>query len=131
MRIVILLMLCVSTLSGNELPDMPAPKVIITKPVIHPFLDRPNKVEIIAIAGLWTFDMGQTCHNLAHGGRENYLTQSCGSNIAITAGVNAGTVGLAWLLHRTGHHKLERLPMLWKAGDSISGIVFSKRHGAF
>jgi hypothetical protein len=125
-------LLAASYARADELPDMPAPKAIVQPHrAAHPFWDRANKVEATAMVGLAAFDLGQTCHNLTHGGREDNLTQSCPKDIAITVGIDAAALGAAWVLHRTGHHRLERIPMLWKVGDSISGIVYSKVHGAW
>jgi hypothetical protein len=116
---------------ANELPDSPAPKLEIVNRTPRPdttprFWDRTNKVEFGAMVGLAAWDMGQTCDFLAHGERELYLTQSCPKNIAITAGIDAGATLTAWLLHKTGHHKLERLPMLYFAGNSLYGVIVTK-----
>jgi hypothetical protein len=129
--LVFLVLFMGSGVCANELPDNPIAKTQVQPVAIHRFWDKPNKLEFGAMVGLAAFDMAQTCDNLANGGNESFLTQSCPKDLAIILGVNAGTVGLAWLLHRTGHHKLERIPMLWKAGDSINGIVYSKQHGAW
>ena len=130
--VILFLMLAASgACRANELPDMPAPKVEIVnrtpRPDVTPrFWDKTNKVEFGAMIGLAAWDMGQTCDFLAHGEREQYLTQSCGKNVAITAGIDAGATLSAWLLHKTGHHKLERLPMLYFAGNSLYGVIVTK-----
>jgi hypothetical protein len=124
---------------ANELPESPRPTIQSSwpdkpaKPIWkeHRFWDRANKVEAWTMAGLAGFDAGQTCHNISTGGHEYWLTQSCAKDLAVIGAINTGTLGVAWLLHRTGHHKLERLPMLWKSGDSLHAIVFSKMHGAW
>ena len=63
------------------------------------------------MVGVAAADMSQTCWNLARGGHEINLTQSCAKDIAITAGFDAAALGGARLLHRMGHERLARVPM--------------------
>lgn len=100
------------------------------KPV-HKFYDRPAKIELTVAIGAAAFDMAQTCHNLANGGREQFMTQSCAKNNLIEAGLLGAQELAAYTLHRTGHHKLERLVRLYSTVDSTIGIVYSKQHGAW
>ena len=131
LSISILLLLCAVPVLA--LPDAPTSKpdaFVAVRPSVHrPFWDRTNRIEFGVMISLAAFDMGQTCYGLARGAREINLTQSCPKNVALTAAFDTGAVGLAWLLHRTGHRKLERIPMIWKAQDNLQGIIYSKRHG--
>jgi len=98
----------------------------------HPFWDRINKSETVAMFGLEAFDMAQTCNNLAHGGREHFNSfQSCPKEVAYTLGIRVGAILAAYALHETRHHKLERMPMLYMTGTSVNGIAYSKEHGAW
>ena len=108
--------------------DNPQPKPV----AVHRYWDRTNKIEFAAGATLAAADMTQTCRNLAHGGHEDFLpTQNCGQAVAFTVGVYAAAEGVAYILHRTGHHKLEHVPVAYMAAASTRGIVFSKIHGAW
>lgn len=96
------------------------------------FLDRPSRVALIASVSLLGFDAGQTCHNLATGGHEDFLpTQSCAGTTAILAGeTTAAWVG-AYLAHRRGLHKLERILEWTMPVVNTRAIVYSHNHGAF
>jgi hypothetical protein len=99
---------------------------------VHPFWDPINKVETGAMFGLETFDMAQTCNNFAHGGHEAFTSiQSCPKEVVFTVGIRAAALLAAYALHHTRHHQLERMPMLYMAGTSFNGIVYSKVHGAW
>jgi hypothetical protein len=115
------------------LPDAPVPKPIEPSPVAaRPYWDKWNKAEAVSMFSLASFDMAQTCHNLRNGGREVFLpTQRCTAIVGFIAGGEAGAIGLSLLLHKTGHHKLERIPMLIMVQADTRGIVYSKKHGAW
>ena len=116
------------------LPDSPAPKINREAFVARPeprFWDRPMKLEFTGMVVMGSFDMAQTCNFLQHGRSERLLTQSCPGNVALTAGFDAAALGGAWLLHKTGHHKLARLPMLYMTGVSTYGVAKSKSLGAW
>jgi hypothetical protein len=147
-NISLLLALALAGAAGaNELPDMPKPKVEADAVVAvkaaklvepksltndHKFWDRTNKIEFAVGWTLFAFDAAQTCHNLANGGHEDFnKSQSCAANVAIMAGWQAGMFGVARLLHKTHHHKLERIPEAYLIANSVRGIVYSKQHGAW
>lgn len=75
----------------------------------HSFWDRANKVGFTLSFAVRAADAGQTCYHLSHGSIEGSAPfQSCGG---VTAWIMAGQalqMGGQYLLHRTGHHKLER-----------------------
>lgn len=122
---------------AEPLPSMPTAKIeptpvaITNRPTLGRFWDRPNKISAIAMLSLASADMAQTCRNLARGGHEDWLTQSCGKDVAITAAFEAGALAGAWALHRRGHHRLERMPMLFMAAQSARGLQYSQAHGAW
>lgn len=101
------------------------------KPVVHHFYDKPAKLELALAGTAAALDMAQTCHNLATGGVEYTLTQSCAADVGITMGILGMQELLALGLHKTGHHKLERLARLWSTTNNIEGAVRSKMHGAW
>ena len=127
-----------STVAQAALPPAPAPvlplplplplalPLVATKPVHH-FYDRPARLELAAAVTVAAMDMRMTCHNLAIGGHEDFLTQSCPANVGITAGILLAQELLAWTLHRHGHHRLERLARLASTVDSAGGLIYSKQ----
>lgn len=118
--------------AAKELPDMPKAKMVQPRPVARAtFWDRTNKIEAVAMISLAVADQTETCHGLTVGRHETNLTQSCGKNLLITAGENAGAIGLAYFFRRTGHHKLERIPMLFMAEESARGIGYTVEHGGW
>jgi hypothetical protein len=98
----------------------------------HRFYDRPAKIELAAAVTLSAFDSAQSCYNVTHKGHENFLpTQSCaGITTMLTAEV-AGQEVLAYMFHRTHHHKLERMVRFISISANLDGIIYSKRKGAF
>jgi hypothetical protein len=97
---------CAQTLVESPLlPEAPS----------HSFLDKSNKIRLSVLAGLVAAD-GITTHNvIAHhyGTEVNPLARplvmegGAGQAAASVLGYGA-TLGTSYLLHRTGHHKLER-----------------------
>ncbi len=128
-----------SVLSPAEsLPSTPAPKIAPTPIAIRNpttlgrFWDRPNKASAVVMVSLAAADMAQTCRNLGRRGHEDFLpTQSCVGAVAITSAFEMGAIAGAWALHRRGHHKLERVPMLFMAGQSARAIAYSKSKGGW
>jgi len=112
-----------------RLPDAPAPmptrvENVRQRPPVR-FWTRPVKVEAAVMVSLAAADMTQTCRNLRiRGWHEDLLTQSCGKDVAITIGFEAAAVGGAWLLHRTGHDKLAKVPMIYMAAQSARGLTW-------
>ena len=122
---------------AESLPSMPAPKVAPTPIAIRNpttlgrFWDTPNRASAVAMLSLAGADMAQTCRFLSRGCHEDYLTQSCAGNVALTAAFEVGAIAGAWTLHRRGHHKLERVPMLFMAGQSARAIAYSREKGGW
>lgn len=88
----------------------------------HRFFDRTNISAIAITSSLRVADGIATCKNLQSGGREHWLpTQSC---VGVSAWLAAGEgtqITLQWILHRRGHHKLERIvPVIGATGSAIS-----------
>jgi hypothetical protein len=99
----------------------------------HAFWDRENKVLFTAVAGLATADFIATHANLASGGKElNPATRVLAgstpglvTNFALETGA---VMGLSYMFHRTGHHKLERITALVDIGTSGAAAGFSFAH---
>jgi hypothetical protein len=95
-------------------------------PVTHRFWDRENRLFFLAVGALSTADFAVTRDNLANGGRElNPLVRPfAGSTAGLAASFSAqtaGVIGISYMLHRTGHHRLERItPLLNIAGSAVA-----------
>jgi len=90
----------------------------------HRFLDTENRVLFTAVAGFCAADFAVTRSNLRNGGVElNPVTRvfsgSTGGLAVNFASETFGVVGLSYLFHRTGHHKLERITPLANLGASM------------
>ncbi|MGA8761919.1 MAG: hypothetical protein WB562_03435 [Candidatus Sulfotelmatobacter sp.] len=86
-----------------------------------------------AVAALSAADFTVTRENLQAGGRElNPVTRIVGSSTAGLAmnfaGETAGVIGISYLFHKTGHHKLERIVSMVNAGTSAAAVSFDVAH---
>ena len=116
-----------STHSGNEtavagdwtssaLPDEPMPS--------HAFWDKENILLFSGIGFFRALDYASTRNMQARGREEILLPDDVVNNSAGFAALEAAgtmtSVGISYILHRTGHHKLER----WMSIGHISVTAF-------
>lgn len=99
----------------------------------HKFWDRENTVLFATVAAFSAADFAVTRDNLSHGGRElNPLTRPfSGSTAGLAvnfAGETAGVIGISYWLHKTGHHKLERIAPLVNFGASAFAVTYGLTH---
>ena len=96
----------------------------------HPFLDRTNKIEFGIGGAAAAWDVTRTCKNLATplGKEYNLPVSPCGGVVAFTFGEQAAAWGLADVLHRTHHHKFERIPEAYRIGINLNGAIYSTVH---
>jgi hypothetical protein len=78
-------------------------------------------------------DFAVTRANLQSGGRElNPFTHVFGSSttgLAVNfAGETAGVIGISYFLHKTGHHKLERIVSMVNIGASAAAVTYGLGH---
>jgi hypothetical protein len=99
------------------------------------FWDWPNIALISGMGATTALDFVATQRNLSgpSGGNEynpvaRVFTGSTPGRVAYFAGAAAGTVGLSYLFHKTGHHKLERTTLMIGIGCSTQGAVYSFTH---
>ncbi|HZU21573.1 MAG TPA: hypothetical protein VE998_02005 [Terriglobales bacterium] len=94
----------------------------------HNFFDRRELIDTSIHLGLRTVDAAQSC-------RQDFVEewlpfQSCRSIAAYSLSMVPLQLGAGYLLHRLGHHRLERvLPYAFSAG-AASGIGKSIAEGA-
>ena len=106
---------------------VPATKVPLPPPPEHKFWNRQNKILFTTVTALDTADFFATRANLQNGAKElNPITRVfAGSTAGLAvnfAGQTAGVMGMSYLFHRTGHHKLERWISYINIGGSASAV---------
>ncbi len=103
-------------------------------PTKHKFWDATNNMLFATHAALEAADFGITHANLSNGGQEfdpmaKALCQSgTAGQLVFFGGRMAGVVAVSYLLHKTGHHKLERIFPIYASGDSAYGVANSFAH---
>ena len=102
-------------------------------PIQHRFWDAENRFLFATVAGSSMADFAVTRANLQNGGRElNPVTRIFSGSTAGLAvnfvGETAGVVGLSYYLHRTGHHRLERMLPLINFGSSAVAVSYGLSH---
>ena len=111
--------------AAQGLPELETP---------YGFWDRTNKILFASHAALEAVDFGITHHNLSDGGREldpmaKALCESgTAGQLVFFGGRMAGVITISYLLHKTGHHKLERAFPVYASGDSSYGVAYSFAH---
>jgi hypothetical protein len=87
------------------------PAVIQPPTPVHRFLDRQNVVLYTLHALVLTADIATTRRALRVPGayEANPLMKSEGASIALKAASFGAGLGVAYMLHKSGHHKAERL----------------------
>lgn len=98
-------------------------------PEQHKFWDRENRVLFAASAAFSAADFAVTRANLRSGGQDrNPIVRFFGPSTAGLAVNFAGetlcVVGASYLLHRTGHHKLERIFTMVNIGSSAGAVSY-------
>jgi hypothetical protein len=99
----------------------------------HRFWDRENKVLFVATTAAAGADFAVTYQNLHSGGKElnpitRLFTGSTAGMAVNFAGETTGVVGLSYLFHKTGHHKLERLAPMVNVGGSLAAVAYGMSH---
>jgi hypothetical protein len=117
----------------------PAPMAMTTQPASipeassHKFWDRENSILFATNAAFSAADFVVTRDNLRSGGQElNPVTRLfSGSTPGLAmnfASETAGVVGVSYFLHKTGHHKLERVVSMLNIGSSAAAVSFDLAH---
>jgi hypothetical protein len=96
--------------------SIPAP------PPQHKFFDGQQLLALYAHSGMRTVDTIKTCRELSHGGHEDWIpTQSCAGIAAWQVGSIGLALGVGWMFHRHGHHRLERITPWVATSASAAG----------
>ena len=97
------------------------------------FWDNENRILFVAAGGMATADFFVTRSNLVDGGKElNPVTRIfAGSTPALACNFaleEAGVIGVSYMFHKTGHHKLERMTSFVNISASAGAVAYSASH---
>lgn len=134
--------LCPSALAQGPLPDAPRPAiqpepVAFVAPVKlgeqHTFWDNENRMLFAGVVAANVADFTVTYRNLQSGGRElNPVVRIFGRSAPGLAlnfgGQTAGVMGFSYFLHKTGHHKMERMVSVVNIGASMGAVGYGFAH---
>jgi hypothetical protein len=129
-------------LAQGPAAEAPTPFVQISTPAVtkpssmgdqHRFWDKQNRALFVAAAALNGADFAVTRNNLQRGGQElNPVVRVFGRSTAGLAvnfiGETAGVVSISYVLHKTGHHKLERMVSMVNIGSSTAAVSYGLTH---
>jgi hypothetical protein len=95
----------------------------------HPFWDKDNIVLFAGVGAGRALDYLSTRHFRNRGVNEWLLTNSIVDNKPLFAGIEvagvAASIGVSYLFHRSGHHKLERWVSVVHIGAGVGGSVWN------
>ena len=103
-------------------PEPPPPS-----PDSHAFWDATNRMLFAGVGVFRALDYASTRNMQARGREEILLPDDVVNNsagfAAVEAGASAASVGLSYLMHRTGHHRMERWISIVHIGVTGFGVV--------
>ena len=116
-----------STAQQPRLAALPANPAATPNPPPHAFWDRTNILLFSGIAVTRAMDYASTRNFQARGRQEILIPDDVVNNSAGFAGLEAAatmtSVGISYLLHHYGHHKLERWLSIGHIGVTAFGDV--------
>jgi hypothetical protein len=131
LSLLFLALVLAGTAHANDI-EAPKPKPDAIRPE-HRFYDRVGKIELGVAIGAAAFDAAQTCHGMitdpAHTVELGSPTQHCAPLTLMLGAQVAVQEGVAYFMHRTHHHKIERVVRLFSIYENTKGIVYSAKHG--
>ncbi len=99
----------------------------VQAPERHAFWDKENILLFSGVAILRGLDYASTRNMLARGREEILIPDDVVDNSAGFAGLEAAatmtSVGVSYIFHRTGHHKLERWVSMVHIGATAVGVA--------
>jgi hypothetical protein len=123
--------------TASAAPVQPVSTTLVTVPKeaprTHRFWDNENRLLFASVAAMGAADFCVTRANLASGGRElNPVTRVLsGSTAGLAANFTletGGVIGVSYLFHKTGHHRLERLTSVVNVGASGFAVEYGLTH---
>jgi len=105
---------------GSKTPNPPVP-------IVHRFWDRENDLLFAGVGGGRALDYASTLNLRRRGIDEAFLTNSIVDNHPLFAGIEAAataaSIGVSYIFHRTGHHRLERWTSAVHIGVATGGAI--------
>ena len=119
--------ICFFFAPGNAQTETGKVSLPSTPPPEHRFWDRENIFLFSGVAVFRGLDYASTRNMLARGREEILLPDDVVNNhagfAALEAAGAATSVGISYIFHRTGHHKLERWISVGHIGVTGFGVV--------
>jgi hypothetical protein len=111
--------------SKSSLPaSTPAPQANPPQ-TTHRFWDRENDLWFAGVAAGRALDYASTLNLRRRGVNEIFLTNSVVDNHPLFGGIEAAataaSIGVSYVFHRTGHHRLERWTSIIHFGVAVGG----------
>jgi len=107
----------------ETVPNAPQP----VAPPVHAFWDRTNILLFSGVAVVRGMDYASTRNFQARGRQEILLPEDVVDNSAAFATIEAAgtltSIGISYILHRTGHHTLERWMSIGHIGVTAFGDI--------
>jgi len=133
---VVLTGLC-GLMAAEELPE--APSSLAVRPASmtqnrprlqrERFWDHGQKAQFSVTLGIRVADAALTCHTIAAGGREDWLSvHSCAGTSAWILGGQVTQTVAQWLLWKAGHRKLSRWLGWVAVAPNVAGIAYTVKH---
>jgi hypothetical protein len=117
--------------SGTQ--DMPgatgqaAPTKKVVKPAVHRFWDTENILLFAGVGAARGLDYASTLNIRRRGINEAFLTNAIVDDhpefAAIEAAATAASIGVSYIFHATGHHRLERWVSYVHIGVAVGGAI--------
>jgi len=108
------------TNDAAQTPSLPVPGE-------HSFWDRDNDWLFAAVGAGRALDYASTLNLRRRGINEVFLTNSIVDNhplfVGIEAAATGASIGVSYIFHRTGHHRLERWTSAIHAGVAVGGAI--------
>jgi len=128
------LITCSTGILAQENPGTPTtpakanvPASSKTQPPPHKFWDTENICLFAGVGAPRMFDYASTRHFRDQGDNEVLLTNAIVDNRPLFVGIElagtAASIGVSYLLHRTGHHTLERWVSIAHIGIGVGGSI--------
>ena len=96
-------------------------------PSVHSFWDRENDLLFAGVGAGRALDYASTLNLRRRGINEAFLTNSIVDNHPLFAGIEVAatmaSVGVSYVFHRTGHHRLERWTSIVHFGVATGGAI--------
>jgi hypothetical protein len=113
--------------AAAQAPAAPAPPPAQPVRTTHRFWDRTNGLLFAGVGAARGLDYASTLNLRRRGLTEILLTNSVVDDHALFAGIEvaatAVSIGVSYVFHRTGHHKLERWTSIVHFGAAAGGAA--------